>query len=118
MPAAAAGVNRSRQLGQQMWVITDPFHRRLETSTVLAANSTIGRSRCEIGELAHVTHITEITMVGGERYRVEGEAKQVERMILDAARGSIMELAWMTEAETGESIGLNPECVVMLRAIV
>lgn len=60
---------------------------------------------------------TEITVVGGDRYRVEGEAHDVERRILDAARGSIMELAWMVEADTGESIGVNPECVVMLRAI-
>ena len=56
-------------------------------------------------------------MHGGDRYRVEGDAKQVERMILDAARGSIMELAWMVEAESGERIGINPESVVMLRAI-
>ena len=60
---------------------------------------------------------TEITVQGGARYRVEGDAKQVERMILDAARGSIMELAWMVEAESGERIGINPEFVVMLRAI-
>jgi hypothetical protein len=62
-------------------------------------------------------HTTEITLQGGNRYRVEGDAKQVERMILDAARGSIMELAWMVEAESGERIGVNPESVVMLRAI-
>jgi len=60
---------------------------------------------------------TEITLLGGERYRVEGEAKDVERLILDAARGSIMELAWLVEAASGERIGVNPECVVMLRAV-
>jgi hypothetical protein len=60
---------------------------------------------------------TEITVLGGERYRVEGEAKDVERLILDAARGSIMELAWFVEAKSGERIGVNPECVVMLRAL-
>ena len=61
---------------------------------------------------------TEITVLGGDRYRVEGDAKDVERLILDAARGSIMELAWMVEVETGERLGINPECVVMLRAVV
>ena len=61
--------------------------------------------------------ITEITILGSERYRVEGEAKDVERLILDAARGSIMQLAWLTEAESGELLGVNPECVVMLRAV-
>lgn len=60
---------------------------------------------------------TEIITAGGERYRVEGEATVVERMILDAARGSIMELAWLVEAETGERIGVNPTHVVMLRAV-
>jgi hypothetical protein len=61
--------------------------------------------------------IIEITVVGGERFRVEGDVKGVERLILDAARGSIMELAWLTDAQTGQSIGINPECVVMLRAL-
>lgn len=60
--------------------------------------------------------ITEITVLGGERYRVVGEAKDVERLILDAARGSIMQLAWLTDADTAESFAINPECVVMLRA--
>jgi hypothetical protein len=64
-----------------------------------------------------VSTITEITVVGGDRYRVEGDAKVVEQLILGAARGSIMELAWLTEVDTGERIGLNPECVVMLRAL-
>ena len=54
-------------------------------------------------------------MLTGERYHVEGDAKHVERTILDAARGSIMQLAWLTEAETGEDLGINPEHVVMLR---
>ena len=40
--------------------------------------------------------ITQITVLGGERYRVEGKAKDVERLILDAARGSIMQFAWLT----------------------
>lgn len=67
--------------------------------------------------LQPMTRTTEITVIGGERYRVEGDAKDVERMILDAARGSIMEFTWLVEAETGERIGINPECVVMLRAL-
>jgi hypothetical protein len=62
-----------------------------------------------------VEHITEITVVGGERYRVDGESKAVEAIILDAARGSLMGFAWVVEAETGERIGLNPEHIVMLR---
>jgi hypothetical protein len=60
---------------------------------------------------------TEITVFGGDRYRVEGEPHRVERLILDAARGSIMEFAWLVEAETGKHLGVNPESVVMLRAV-
>jgi hypothetical protein len=58
---------------------------------------------------------TEITLVGGDHYRVEGTARDVERRILDAARGSIMEFAWFDDADTGEHIGINPEHVVLLR---
>jgi hypothetical protein len=54
-------------------------------------------------------------MLTGDRYHVEGDAKHVERTILDAARGSIMQLAWLTDAETGEDLAINPEHVVMLR---
>jgi hypothetical protein len=64
-----------------------------------------------------MTSITELTVVGGDRYRVEGDLKDVERQILSAARGSIMEFAWLVEAETSERIGINPEHVVMVRDV-
>jgi len=58
---------------------------------------------------------TDMTLSTGDRYRVEGDAKHVERIIVDAARGSIMQLAWLTEAETGADLAINPEHVVTLR---
>ena len=58
--------------------------------------------------------VTEITLVGGDILRVEGEAKQVEAAIVGAARGSIMELAWLTEAQTGRQLAINPEHVLIL----
>jgi hypothetical protein len=64
-----------------------------------------------------MTSTTEITLVTGESYRVEGDVKDVELIILDAARGSIMQLAWLVEAETGENLAVNPDCVVTLRAV-
>jgi len=64
-----------------------------------------------------VPSTTEITIITGKLYHVEGDVKEVERTILDAARGSIMELAWLVEAETGQAIGVNPEHVVTMRAI-
>jgi hypothetical protein len=66
---------------------------------------------------ASVPPRTEITVIGGDRFRVEGDAKDVERAILDAARGSIMELAWMVEADSQQRVGINPDCVVVLRPI-
>jgi hypothetical protein len=50
-------------------------------------------------------------------FRVEGGARDVERMILDAARGSLMQFAWLVEIDSGERIAVNPEHVVMLRAL-
>ena len=61
--------------------------------------------------------LTEITLAGGERLRIDANPRDVEAKILGAARGSIMELAWMTEADSGQSIGVNPEYVVALRAL-
>jgi hypothetical protein len=62
------------------------------------------------------THTTEITVATGDRYRVQGAVKDIERLIVDAARGSIMQLAWLIEAETGDELAVNPDSVVLLRA--
>jgi hypothetical protein len=64
-----------------------------------------------------MTPTTEITVVTGERHRIEGDVKEVERIIIGAARGSIMELAWVVVADTGERLAINPESVVTLRAL-
>ena len=64
-----------------------------------------------------MTPLTEITLLGGDRLRVEGDAKDVEKAILSAARGSLMELAWVTDAETRQPIGVNPDHVMLLRSL-
>lgn len=58
---------------------------------------------------------TELLLSGGQRLRVEGDAHAVEAVVISAARGSIMELAWLIEADTGARIGVNPEQVLLLR---
>jgi hypothetical protein len=63
-----------------------------------------------------LTTSTEIVLVSGTSCRVEGKAEDVEKQILDAARGSLLELVWLTEAESGQRIALNPAHVVLLRA--
>jgi len=68
------------------------------------------------GKPQETSATAEIVLVSGQVYRVEGRARDVERIILDAARGSIMQLAWLTDADTGNELGINPEHVVLLRA--
>lgn len=68
------------------------------------------------GQLQPTTSTTEVILVTGDRYRIEGAPKDIERKILDAARGSIMQLAWLTESETRAELAVNPEHVVVLRA--
>lgn len=60
---------------------------------------------------------TEITLAGGEHLQVEGDPREVEAAILSAARGSIMEFAWLTDADSGELVGVNPDHVLMLRPV-
>jgi hypothetical protein len=60
-------------------------------------------------------HTTDIFVVGGESFAVRGTPDQVEATLLDAARGSLMEFAWLTEDESGQSLGVNPHHVVALR---
>jgi hypothetical protein len=56
-------------------------------------------------------------MVNGERYEVGGEVADVEKTIVAAARGSIMQLAWLEEAASGRSLAVNPAHVVSIRAV-
>ena len=55
-------------------------------------------------------------MINGDRYEVDGGPSDVEALIVGAARGSIMALAWLTEATSGRQIAVNPDHVVALRA--
>jgi hypothetical protein len=61
--------------------------------------------------------VIELTLSGGERLQVQGDPQAVEAAILSAARGSIMEFAWMTEAESGQRVGVNPDHVLLLRVL-
>jgi len=59
---------------------------------------------------------TKLTMVTGERYALRGDPKQVEKAILAAARGSLLEFAWLEEAAGGRVVGINPAHVVSIVA--
>jgi hypothetical protein len=58
--------------------------------------------------------VTTVVLVTGERYELQGSPKEIEAAIVGASRGSIMQLAWMTEADSGRAIALNPLHVVAL----
>lgn len=60
---------------------------------------------------------TEIAVVTGHCYRVKSNVKDVERIILDAARGSIMQFAWFVESETGHDLAVNPDHVVTIKPV-
>jgi hypothetical protein len=58
---------------------------------------------------------SEVILITGDRYEIEGSPEDVERQILNAARGSIPELAWLKESDSGRPIGVNPTHIVALR---
>ncbi len=60
---------------------------------------------------------TELLLVGGVRIVVAGSTETVEAAVLAAARGSIMQLAWLTELEGGDRLGVNPDHVVLVREV-
>jgi len=59
---------------------------------------------------------TEVVMITGDRYEVDGEPDTIESTIIGAARGSIMALAWLTETTSGRPLAVNPDHVVSIRA--
>ena len=60
---------------------------------------------------------TELTLVTGERFQVDGGPPDVEKAILSAARGSLLEFAWLQEVGSGQALGVNPAHVALLRAV-
>lgn len=58
---------------------------------------------------------TELTLVSGDRYTVEGSVDDVAAKIIDAARGSILQLARFVEPSSGRELVVNPHHVVALR---
>jgi hypothetical protein len=59
---------------------------------------------------------TTVTVVTGQRYEIRGSPETVEAAIVGASRGSIMQLAWFSEAASGRPIAINPIHVVAVEA--
>jgi hypothetical protein len=58
---------------------------------------------------------TEIRLLNGEVFTVEGELDGVEKELSDAARSGQGRLAWFEEHGAGGSVGVNPTHVATLR---
>ena len=58
---------------------------------------------------------TELSLVNGDVYTVEGRFKEIEKALSDAARSGQSRLAWFTEHGAGRRLGVNPAHVAALR---
>jgi hypothetical protein len=59
---------------------------------------------------------TELRLLNGDVYTVEGPLKEVERRLSDAARSGQSRLAWFTERDADGEIGVNPVHVTILKS--
>jgi hypothetical protein len=59
---------------------------------------------------------TNLLLITGEQIEVEGLAEDVGQQLQNAARSTQGTLAWLEEANSGESLAVNPAHVVTLRA--
>jgi hypothetical protein len=59
---------------------------------------------------------TSLLLVTGEQLEVEGSVDEAAKALENASRSSVGTLAWLTEATTGETLGVNPLQVVSVRA--
>lgn len=57
----------------------------------------------------------EIRLVSGDVFTVEGTLEDVEKQLSDAARSGQSRLAWFTEQDADERVGINPDHVATLR---
>ena len=65
--------------------------------------------------MARVAH-TELRLLNGDVFTVEGPLEEVERRLSDAARSGQSRLAWFTEYDTDGKIGVNPVHVAILKS--
>jgi len=61
------------------------------------------------------TTFSEIRLLNGDAFEVEGTVAEVERKLSDAARSGASRLAWLTEHATEAPVGINPANVASLR---
>ena len=60
--------------------------------------------------------MSEIRLLSGDVFTVEGTLDEVEKRLSDAARSGQARLAWFKERRGEGSVGINPAHVAALRA--
>jgi hypothetical protein len=58
---------------------------------------------------------TRLLLATGDWLVVDGAAEDVTRQLEDASRSTTGTLAWLSEAEDGQAVGVSPRHVVLLR---
>ena len=58
---------------------------------------------------------TRLLLTTGDWLVVDGAVEDVTRRLEDASRSSTGTLAWLSEAEDGQPVGVSPTHVVMVR---
>jgi hypothetical protein len=58
---------------------------------------------------------TQLVLSTGDSLEVEGSIEDVEKPLQNAVRSGPGTLAWLRDADSGESVGVNPAHVVTLR---
>jgi hypothetical protein len=59
---------------------------------------------------------TRVLLTTGEWLVVDGTTEDVTRRLEDASRSTTGTLAWLSEVDDGETVGVSPSHVVMVRA--
>lgn len=57
-----------------------------------------------------------VELSNGRVIHVEGDLEATEKKLSDAARSGQSRLAWFKEDRTGETVGVNPDQVAVLRS--
>ena len=72
-------------------------------------------TRCHMWYGSSEVPCTEIRLLSGDVFTVEGNTDDVERALSDAARSGQSRLAWLRDCDKGHPIGINPTHVITLR---
>jgi hypothetical protein len=101
-------------LGQAGLPAEPAAHRRVMAVPAFLEGAHAQTTEPRIGSIATLAS-TNLLLTTGEQLPVRGTLEDVQKRLQDAVRSSPGSLALLTEATTGEQIGVNPAHVVTLR---